>query len=357
MDTKQCLNKIIGLTDTDCDCYLSSETPDGYNESESGLYLTSGTHGIPIDFVQASEGCEVNLWDILTKAREDGISKFLIDLGKAVGRKKNQLNSWQGWIGESKITSKVKRKGYVFWRISPFVGATIEVSEISLYMCCDGAVDILVYSDSDFDNPISIITVNAVSGEFVTVPTDLCTSLTNGNDPICLYIGYKVPDGCEVPNTKLFSCDCGFNTKKSKHRFLNFFNVESLTVNQLEDLEECKNYCSKYSNGIRIKACVSCDMSGWLCSIDYTKSVGDEILREVVAKTIQLASIRCLGEVLLDNPKCTPYALIASEVLPDKLRVIEDDYDNNIIWLANNLPNHYKSCYECKTRYGKKSII
>ena len=250
-------------------------------------------------------------------------------------------------------------KKFAAIKLNPFVSASMEINEIGLNLCCDESVLIQIFRDDNFEVPIYETVIDTVSNEwtYFTLDNPLCFGFTDGNDSYSYYVVYEIPEGCKVPKSKMYSCDCGFDTKKKKHRFLNFFNATSLTVDSIEDLEDCKKSCSIYSHGLRFKSCLSCDMSSWLCGFDFEKSFDPSSIEWIIAKTIQLASVLSLGEQLLFNPKCSPYSIVANELLPEHLSLVDKDYNNNITWIAENAPHSLMGCFECRQRIRKTTII
>ena len=76
-----CLNNIIGLSDTDCNCWDSSKPVDfdTLNESLSGLYV-SQPNTIPIRWTNGAADCENGgVWDLLIQARKDAVRDLVAD--------------------------------------------------------------------------------------------------------------------------------------------------------------------------------------------------------------------------------------------------------------------------------------
>ena len=70
-----CLTNIIGLSDTDCDCWDDTKPVDfnELNTSSSGLFI-SEPKTVPLRIVGGSGDCENGgIWDVLVQARDGAV--------------------------------------------------------------------------------------------------------------------------------------------------------------------------------------------------------------------------------------------------------------------------------------------
>ena len=76
-----CLNNIIGLSKSSCDCWDSEKPVDftALNESLSGLYV-SQPNTITLRFTNGAADCENGgVWELLQQAREDAVRDLVSD--------------------------------------------------------------------------------------------------------------------------------------------------------------------------------------------------------------------------------------------------------------------------------------
>src|SRR5689334_6951124 len=100
-----CLQHVIGLSQTSCNCYDSGKPVD-FNTSDSGIYLDE-IEGFPIDTVKFVGDCATgDLWDLMTQARTEAILQSRVDLLNYIGTlTKRKRHPFKGLIGSDKKTA------------------------------------------------------------------------------------------------------------------------------------------------------------------------------------------------------------------------------------------------------------
>ena len=94
MSSLPCLDNVIGLSSTNCNCWDDTKPVDfaTLNASSSGLYVAE-SDAIPLRWANSAADCENGgLWDLLIKSREKAIRGFVADfLGEVQRVKQEQL--------------------------------------------------------------------------------------------------------------------------------------------------------------------------------------------------------------------------------------------------------------------------
>ena len=79
-----CLENIVGLSSSPCNCWDSSK-PTNFatvNESKSGLYIASPDK-IPLTFTNSAADCENGgVWELLVAMRQKAIKEFQVEYSK-----------------------------------------------------------------------------------------------------------------------------------------------------------------------------------------------------------------------------------------------------------------------------------
>ena len=366
-----CLQNIIGLSDTDCDCWNDTK-PTGFaeiNASLSGLYvLNSDT--VPINMANAGVDCSTgSIWDIAIKGRDNAIAQVMKDFLNGVNSKLDQRFAPFKTIGDDYYRSAEvvhNTANYAGFYIEPYriKGGSITVNsvDINFFSGITAAtnVTIEVYSSRDFGTALNAATVSVTGNKEVftaTFSTPLVIDLTNSRPDKNerLYFVYEIPTGAKpINNNILQGCGCGSSNKYKDDPFLmvlkNQGGVQSETINNIEN-----GYFSSTMNGLVLNAIFDCDYYSWLCELSQTTetvSFGGRLnLGWALADAIKAWATMYVIDTILKSKKIGYYTMVLDpEILVQEIQRQKQIYDNGIDNLVYHMPNDVSDCLICKDR-------
>ncbi|OED34295.1 hypothetical protein AB832_08020 [Flavobacteriaceae bacterium (ex Bugula neritina AB1)] len=370
-----CLTNIVGLSNTDCNCWDSSKPVDfsTLNASSSGLYI-SEPNTIPVRIVGGAADCENGgIWDLLIKARdgENGKGGAVRDLVKdfvtAVQMvKQSQFSPFQH-IGDNVYNMAKPVKGNlagVYFEPYRIKGGKIKIGSIDLafYSGVNAplSVDINVYSSLDFDTPLATTTANVSNNkEWVTAvfPSDVIIDLGKIRDDFNekIYILYEIPTGVNpVSNNSEINVCCG-GDKYDRNRWLQIMcNVNGVQADNLTNITTPREITPKM-NGLYLNASFECDYYSWLCVLAqapgqvYGTGTGERVaLGMALADGLRAKCVVNLIESLLISPRIDEYSMIQD---PKQLYAKRNQYLKIYRQAIDNLvyymPSDVTDCLVC----------
>lgn len=340
-----CLDNLVGLSDRDCECF--PDQPSGWNESESGYFLTDTEGGFPLlDAIFAGANCdEGSVWDVLSKARSNAIRDFKTDLRAALATgRESEISNWRGLIGKAeKKTAHSNTKTYVGLQLSPrrLKDATFVVKALHLGLNSTKNVDITIASNkSDFADVT--VTISAQAGTYVRheLAEPIVLPLYDVALTDLLYSVRYEPDGAYPLQNKLVCC--GAIPGWGKH-----FDVGGFSRDDLErEFEYDYNFAtSNFAYGLAIEGYFDCAQLDWICDLEELN--GYQVL-DVVARCLQFKGAMHLIASIRDSGKINKYTLLEPESMWRRYGTLKKNYENYINWLVQNLPANATSCWGCE---------
>jgi len=333
-----CLNDIVGLSETECSCY-DTDKPEGFDTSLSGYFIDDHEYGVPLAFVGDDTDCEDGgVWDMLTKAKADGIESFIIDYHTFLGKyTKEKHRKFRGrvCIDGNKIHSSAFNTSGLKLYSQGHKGTRFKITSIGLKLDSSETVVIDVAGTS-----VSIdTTANTISrSDTITGSNPITLDLTDGlGRPVDNLISYTSTG--KPYKTKIY-CNCSGKMPP----FENFAQVRGFGIDgaEPEDSELKKNE----AYGLIIDGVFECDALSWLCDddIDFTTNPH----AKVMARTLQLSQINSFLKNILSQTKVNRYTILEPENIAAK---VEQNYmliKRNFEWFVENLPYDLQSCYACR---------
>lgn len=367
----ECLNNIVGLSPTDCNCWDASKPVDFdvLNASSSGLYVAD-SDTIPVRWVGGAADCENGgIWDLIIKARDKGVSDIFTGFLLATQAvKTNQFLPFTT-IGDSYRTAAELVNGNVaaFW-IEPYriKGGKIQVASVDLAFW-DGIVGptpvtIEVYSSLDLTTIIAggtgvaNVTANNTYST-ATFASPIIINLTDIRDDLNerLYFVYSIPAGARpVNNAIVIGCGCSgedYERNPWKQFTCGYGGVQAASVADL------LNPISGNSNmqGMVINASFECDYYSWLCDLAqkpnelYATGTGERLpLGRALADGIQAASVVSLINSLLKTSRINHFSMIQDvkslyATRGHYAKIVKSAIDNLVYYM----PSDVSGCLVC----------
>ena len=378
-----CLRNVIGLSDTNCNCWDSDKPVDfaTLNASNSGLYL-SQPDTIPVKITNTAADCEQGgVWDMLVTARDRGIKDVVamfIELVQA--RLAETRTTFQDYVGTSSKNSFVipsfDYQG-IYFRPYYIKGGALVIDKVQLALTNITApvdVDVFVYRGSDLTTSLGSTTVTlTTAGDFYeasfSTPVAIDLSTIRDDEDEKIFVVYELPSGARVVNneTEIGCGTCGGYAARLKRNPQLEWNCEinGFESDSIANLNTIRR-ASSYARGLRVNASFYCDWWSWLCDVatnlNTIVQVGGQKanLGMQLADAIQAASVARLAEAIKNSPNINRYGI----VMDDKYwySTINRNKRNAAQWIAfiaDKLPHDVTDCLKCldNGRLGKTRIF
>ncbi len=346
MSAINCFEDIIGFTRGECDCIADYEAE--YSESLSGLFVDE-MQGMSLRILDSLGGCE-DLWAKMTRARENAINTFKIDLQQEIEKYKEKVRSYfSGDIGYKTFTTTVPKKTYHGLRLySDVKGGKFVFRGITLILDTTEAVTLEIYDEYDL---LYSYAVTSVAGR----PTR--TNVT----PIELTLNrnyyFLVSTAGAAYNNKL-TCGCGnykwcFCTETpcyrySRNRWTEWCMVAGVSGDVLADREDWS--CQQNANGMIIHGSFDCSLLDSICT-DESDFVNNGIDHSM-AWAILYKTGEFLTNYILSSGEVSRYTLIGIENLNENRVYYNRRYAVMIDYIARSLEDERTDCYRCRPPLG-----
>ena len=380
MSLETCLEHVVGLSQTICDCW-DTDKPVDFNTSLSGLYVSDL---VPIETTQSAADCERGgVWDLMQTARANAIKTFLADLPANLSlRNENRFNNFKGFAGSARFNSSL-----VTLTPGSFLGLTIKPYNIKggkivldgIELALDNiatplAVDVYVYSSVDLYTPIATTTVNLTDANTLT-PADFAVPLVidcgntdaqgyTTNDPdLEYYVVYQLPANARYVNNPIIEAKtacCGRAKTvagRDSYPWLSYMEMSGIESPAVADLFAAPRNTTTAANGLRLKMQTYCDGLGWLCGLSYDPNGANyaEYSRGVAYCLQQLIAAE-LCKLILQSGNINSMIIWSKERLMGMANHYKKNYMETALWVAANYPPNLVDCYSCKKTMSKQTL-
>lgn len=352
-DLRQCLTPVVGLSATDYPC-ADSAPPEGATDSLSGFYLTDNQDGIPVQFIGGVADCNAGgIWDVLSKAREDGVKNFVADLLAEFGTKyRPRWQDFSGYIGKQDVSTAINSaKRYAAFEIKGRqIQSSLRIKGFKMYSGLSGDVDVSLYSEDDLDTPLETVTVETVARKWVSAsffaPHIFDLWDENTEDPKRYFLVWEIPTG-DYPRNNSTTC-CSRN-----EGYRNFLEVRGVSVDNIEDLTATNSALKSHGDvgmGISVDVSVSCTVGNYLCGcLNFgAETFSTTGIQWIIAKTLQHAGVMCGTDTFLKSQNLNTYTILAREEVYGMRSKAQKNYLQGIRYIAENLPQGALQCFDCR---------
>jgi hypothetical protein len=339
-----CLDTIIGITPDDCACYAAGWDA-GFATSSTGYYATDREFGYPVlDSLLNSKNClESDVWDLLVQCRSDAIRDFKTDMSAALATtRKSRIVQWNGAIGNAQGTTLSQTTNtYAGAQIAPrkaIKGGAFVLTAVWFGGNVTGTVALQV-SSTDPDYVANTITLNAAANRFVktTLPTakTLPMYVSGIND---LYYNFKyVASGIRFFQNNAKRCCGGASPAWMVH-----LNAGGFTTS---DFVETNEYIGGTDfNGLAFEGYFTCASLDWICELE---NIAQFQIKNVVGRAIQAKTTVKAISATIETNRINQHTILAGDAALERRAMMQQSYDEKILWLAQNLPDNASDCWDC----------
>lgn len=364
-----CLDSIIGLSRTDCECF---EVPTV--DSESGLFLDE-VEGLNLKMIDAGTDCETgSLWDLLRYAREQAILAYKADFaGKLAMSWKMARIPFKGQIGRDKFSTDynvgaVSGHRYVFGNVK---NGLWKVTRIATLFNTSGSFDVKIYNNVE-DDALYTINVTSVANKvtWTTLETPLNLPMYDAQAEYLQYFflyeypGFKPKDNSFKCCSTVLNFNCYkpvlMNINDARYMFHRWCNVTGVNGASVDAIRDSSSSFNNHAMGLLVDGEMKCDTQGIACNdTDYNYSA----IAKVKAYAIWYRAGAFLANAILSSQNINRFTMLDREALYGKRNNYLKEYSNRLEWLTNPQVDEVKTallqsgCVECIQRMAFKSML
>lgn len=363
-----CLDNIIGLSRATCTCDVIP--PNGYNTSDSGLYLDEIA---PFDAALrvSNCGCDADDWTAMQNARSEAVKTFRADLlAMLMTRYKPRRNGFEGTIGEANAAMVAPQQGtYSGIRIAcnQVRGGSLRIRKVGGVFSATGTVTLTLYNS--LNAVVHTVTLNTTAGQHSTVAVDWLLPLHipyAGRAEYFLVYQYNT---LNAPRQNRLSCGCGgftpwFNTQapqwgntehSGSRAWANWLMVGGWSGSGLTSFNDCSTTASVDNmNGLTLDVSLGCDIASALCAERDTLDYDRDPLALSMAFAVRYKAADLLIMSILRSEKLSRSVQVAREALAEARREYLMKYNEMVNYVAANLNLDSNDCLACKHPYAVK---
>jgi len=347
----ECLNKIIGITESDCDCIIGGLTPEEIQEireSVSGLYLDDLEGGLQLRGIKQIDSCK-NFAKMALGARDTAIKKLEADLLVALSLKyKSAKNSFVGYIGRPSYAATLNTSlANQYLKLIPnsHSDATVRVTGIRVVVDRNDTLTVSIIKVPIDANQGTIIhefeNVEVSANIYKAVDigaTPILLPLTENGEKYDYMFVYTSINGAKPKDLK-FDCNCGLGKSNGYSEFLK---VEGGELSDINNLNNSKK--DAYSHGFSIDVDIRCYPGKLICR-EYDRE-------NAIALTMAWATMYKAEELLIESVigsnEVNRYTMMNREYLWGKRNHFKKEYESRIAYLASEIDATSSDCFVCK---------
>ncbi|TJY63820.1 hypothetical protein FAZ19_16260 [Sphingobacterium alkalisoli] len=339
-----CLNKIVGISNTDCECATQAVTPED-RESTSGIYIDEVEGGLKLSAIDKI-GCQ-DFVEKTRQARKRAIDAFIETMlaqyatEGGFSRRYKPFNSRIGQVNHLRTLNNLPKYAGLRLRTRLIRGSSIKISAIGLIWSAERNVTVSIYKSHGNVEPQflqSIENIPTIANISVTHDLNEIIELPLSDDtgrPIDYYFVYDT-ELSGFPRDNKATCSCGGSEAVLKS-YLSIGGVFAASVGSLTT-----DHSSVYANGIFLEAKIDCTSKESICNLlelDETKTI---------AHAIAYKAQEVLIEELMGSGNINRFTMLSKEHLWGKRNHFKKEFDTRILWLAQTYPfDQVNDCVGC----------
>ncbi len=343
-----CLDQIIGLSETTCECLIDGTEPADYNESLSGLYLDR-LDGFKINVAGGADNCsEGGIWDRMAKAVSDAKIEFRTALlGLINNRFQPRAKAYTGQLGTSgwKLNLSLSQP-YAGVKITPLqlVGGMITLKRIGILINATQNVTVHVYSNENDSTLINSYTttvpVTAGSLSWLALSTPLELPMTSNDRAISYWVILEI-NGFQPKNNKK-DCGCG-GVKREWKEWITFQGALG------SDLTDMETFISNdYINGLVLDVEIKCETSTLICGDGKLLDFANDSFSQYMAEAVRFKAGEKMYRGLLSTDQINRFTMMNREEITATANSWGANYIKVMDYLAEVIDTKENDCLKCR---------
>lgn len=343
-----CLENIIGLSETECECLIDGTEPADYNTSESGLFLDR-LDGFNINVAGGADNCsEGGIWDRMSKAVSDAKIEFRTALlGLINQRFQPRAKAFTGQLGSSGWKSNLSISHlYAGVKITPLqlTGGVILLKRIGVLINNSQNVTVKVYSNENDSTLINSYTtsspVTAGSLSWLTLTPQLELPMSSNERQISYWVVLEI-NGFQPKNNKK-DCGCG-GVKREWKEWITF---QGALGNDLTDVEAFTS--NDYMNGLVLDVDIKCEASTLICGDSKLLDFTNDSFSQYMAEAIRFKAGEKLYRGLLSTDQINRFTMMNREEITATASSWGQNYIKVMEYLAEIIDTKENDCMKCR---------
>jgi len=350
----ECLDFIIGLSETTCEC--EGTPPVDYNKSLSGVFLDQ-LEGLDLKTNTGADDCEDGgIWDRMTRAVRNAKLEFTSDLLACVQLTyKARKDNWSGLLGQTTFNSTVNPgTTYAGIKVSPFNfhGGYLYIKRIGILVNYTGNVDVKLYSNENGSTLIATYTVAVIANTltYATISPTLELPMWSYNtSQINYFFLLDLTPATFLPLNNKKDCNCGGSNTKPYLNWLDFNGGKTSNVSNFDSFQVSSQ---KELFGLVLDIDIKCKMSQIICSDEEPLDFVNDGYAKKMAYAIRFKAGEILLNDLYNSSNINRFTLMDREKMVAYLKFYREEYNKWVDFLCQNVQLNNNSCFICKDNNG-----
>lgn len=347
-----CLDNVIGLSRTECECLDLPSDSDAseFSVSESGVFLDE-LDGFNINVVNGGNNCSKGgLWDRMYRAVENAKQDFITNVLSGLNQRfKPRAEIFSGQLGSADYkANQPMAYSYCGINIKPLQlkGGYIRLKRIGVIVNAAVTVTANVYK--------SVNRVGTLLGSFTSpspVSAGQITWLDLAGDALELpmydyggrveyYVVLEV-NGF-LPKNNVRDCGCG-GIKRPYLQWLDFFGTRGNDPTDFNTFNQTREL-----NGVALDVDIRCKTSEIICSSERPMDYEDDGQSRDIAYAIRFRAAAKLYADLIASEQINRFTLLNREYMEAKILEWNTEYSKWVEWFYNNVSVDQNDCLVCR---------
>lgn len=342
-----CLNNIVGITKTDCECVTGVLTPEqkvAVKLTKSGLTLDDLEGGLNLAGIKDAGACSTFIGEAtkaLRAAEQRTKDDIIVALSSRYDTGKRSYNGSIGGTNYAGSLTPVKR--YQFLKLEgKSIDGVIYLKGARIITANNGETSLKIIK-SIAGRPAELLTeienIQLTANRYTEIPLQeilLPTSLNGSN--IDYYLVWDAGESLSIkPKDNKVSCNCGGGTG-----YDNFISVKGGETDDLEFFPQATDY--NHTKGLIIDVSIKCETKNIICN-EYDRE-------NAIAVTLAYMVLYKAGEILIESilasNEVTRYTMMNREYLWGKRNHFRKEYNDRVEYLSSVIDINSSDCFVCK---------
>lgn len=343
-----CLDNIIGLSETECECLIDGSEPEDYNTSNSGLYLDR-LDGFNINVAGGADNCsEGGIWDRMVKAVNDAKIEFRTALLGLINQKfQPRAKAFTGQLGSAGYKNDMSiSQSYAGIKITPIqlTGGVIIINRIGILINNSQNVTVKIYSNENDATLVNSYTtstpVTAGSLTWLVLSTSLELPMSSNDRAINYWVVLEM-NGFQPKNNKK-DCGCG-GVKREWNKWISF---SGALGNDITDMSTFTT--NDYMNGLVLDVDIKCETSLLICGENKLLDFTNDSFSQYMAEAVRFKAGEKLYRQLLSTDQINRFTMMNREEITATAQQWGRNYIKVMEYLNEIIDTKENDCLKCR---------
>lgn len=341
----ECLNEIVGLIRTDCDCITEGMTPEEKAEllaSKSGLFVDSDLNGvINIRGMDQESTCK-NIVQTFKDSRRAAVSKFKEDMFAGIFATNIEKNGFSGAMNKTswiKSLDSLKTNKFAVIKPHRISDANMVIRNVQIGVNKSGLVTLKILKVLNGDyNPEVVFSkeVEVEKNKYTTAIVDYTCNFREDESAFDYFITWTSEDSEIMPLDNKTDCGCGKMTWKD---YVTFQGGES---DRLDTLHLAK--LNGFAYGMVPTVTIHCHLDEFICR-EYENQ---QAVKAVVGWALLYKTGANIIDHVLLSGNIDRYTTMNREALYGKRNHFTKEYNERVQHLVASMDVEKSDCFQCK---------